>query len=74
MTQYKEIKLDEALQKLGEIVKKLEENDCELEQALKLFEEGVGLTRMAHAKLSEAEKKIELLTKATADGIETRPL
>jgi exodeoxyribonuclease VII small subunit len=69
-----EIKLEDALKRLSEIVKGLEQSDCSLEQSLKLFEEGVTLTRACHTKLSEAEKKIEILSRVSAQGIETRPL
>ena len=52
-----------ALQKLDEIVQKLEKGDLPLEQSLLLYEEGVRLSRLCHAKLEEAEGKIELLMK-----------
>jgi exodeoxyribonuclease VII small subunit len=69
-----EIKLEEALKRLAEIVRLLEQNDVTLEDSLKLFEEGVSLTRNCHSKLTEAEKRIEVLTKITRDGVETKPL
>ena len=52
-----------ALQKLDEIVQKLEKGDLPLEQSLVLYEEGIRLSRLCHAKLEEAEGKIELLLK-----------
>jgi exodeoxyribonuclease VII small subunit len=52
-----------ALQKLDEIVQKLEKGDLPLEQSLVLYEEGVRLSRLCHSKLEEAEGKIELLLK-----------
>lgn len=70
----KEFKLEVALKRLGEIVKSLEQNESSLEDSLKLFEEGVGLTKECHTRLTEAERKIELLTRVTADGPETKPL
>jgi exodeoxyribonuclease VII small subunit len=51
------------LQKLDEIVQKLEKGELPLEQSLVLYEEGVRLSRLCHAKLEEAEGKIELLLK-----------
>lgn len=69
-----DFKFENALKRLAEVVRLLERNDCELGEALKLFEEGVSLTRACHSKLSDAEKKIELLTKVSADGVETIPL
>mgnify|MGYP001132415933 FL=1 len=49
------------LTRLEEIVKKLEQGDLTLEEALALFEEGIGLTRTCNEKLEEAEGKIKLL-------------
>lgn len=69
-----DVKLEDSLKRLAEIVRLLEQNECELDQALKLFEEGVHLTRGCHAKLTEAEKKIEILTNVNTDGVETKPL
>lgn len=56
-----------ALQRLEEIVKKLESGDLPLASALELFEEGVTLSRFCHAKLDEAERKVEILA-AKGDG------
>lgn len=67
------LKLDDALKRLNEIVKSLEKGDTALEDALKLFEEGVTLTRSCHAKLSEAERRIEVLSRVTPQGVETKP-
>jgi exodeoxyribonuclease VII small subunit len=44
-------------------VQKLEKGELPLEQSLVLYEEGVRLSRLCHAKLEEAEGKIELLLK-----------
>ena len=50
-----------ALAELDAIVKKLEEGDLPLEQSLQLFERGVQLSRFCHARLEEAERRIEIL-------------
>ena len=50
-----------ALTELDAIVKKLEDGDIPLEQSLQLFERGVQLSRFCHARLEEAEKRIEIL-------------
>ena len=60
-----------ALQKLDEIVQKLEKGDLPLEQSLVLYEEGIRLSRLCHAKLEEAEGKIELLLKDSRGEIAT---
>ena len=51
-----------ALAELEAIVKKLEEGDAPLEQSLALYERGVQLSRFCHARLEEAERRIEILT------------
>jgi exodeoxyribonuclease VII small subunit len=43
------------------IVKKLEEGDLPLEKSLELYERGVQLSRFCHARLEEAERRIEML-------------
>lgn len=50
-----------ALAELEGIVKKLEEGDLTLESSLALFERGVELSRFCHARLQDAEKRIETL-------------
>jgi exodeoxyribonuclease VII small subunit len=51
-----------AIAELEGIVKKLEEGDLPLEQSLALYERGVQLSRFCHARLEEAERRIEILT------------
>ncbi len=58
-----------AIAELESIVKKLEEGDAPLEQSLALYERGVELSRFCHARLEEAERRIEILT----DRGELRP-
>ena len=52
-----------ALKQLEEIVQRLERGELALEESLRLYEDGVRLARLCHAKLEEAEGKIELLMK-----------
>lgn len=54
---------ENALARLEEIVSLLEKGELSLEEALKLFEEGVELSRFCGAKLGEAERKVEILMK-----------
>jgi exodeoxyribonuclease VII small subunit len=56
-------KFEEALNKLEKIVSKLEKGDIPLEESLKLFEEGIRLSRLCNQKLDEAEKRVEILLK-----------
>jgi exodeoxyribonuclease VII small subunit len=52
---------ESAIAELERIVKTLEEGDLPLEKSLELFERGVQLSRYCHARLEEAERRIELL-------------
>jgi exodeoxyribonuclease VII small subunit len=72
MTRKKE-KFEEALQKLENIVGRMEEGDLPLEEALKAFEEGVRLAKFCAKKLDEAERKVEMLTRDQAGKIRATP-
>lgn len=51
-----------AIAELEAIVKKLEEGgDLSLEKSLELYTRGVELSKFCHARLEDAERKIELL-------------
>ena len=50
-----------AIAELESIVKQLEQGDLPLETSLQLYERGVQLSRFCHARLEEAERRIELL-------------
>lgn len=54
---------EEALSRLEQIVQRLEKGELPLEESLVLYEEGVKLSRLCHAKLEQAEGRIELLLK-----------
>jgi len=58
-----EKKFEKALEELEQIVAKLEKGNLSLEESLKLFEEGIKLSRFCNSKLEEAERKIEILQK-----------
>lgn len=64
-----------SLNELERIVKQLEDGDMPLEESLKLFEDGVRLSRECRERLTNAERRIEVLMKE-ADGtisLETVP-
>src|SRR5262252_8834945 len=52
---------ESAIAELETIVKQLEEGDLALEKSLALFERGVQLSRFCHARLEEAERRVEIL-------------
>ena len=63
----KEATFESDLESLESIVTALEEGGLSLDDALKQFEAGIKLSRRCEKALSEAEKKIEILTR-NADG------
>ncbi|GAB6267662.1 MAG: exodeoxyribonuclease VII small subunit [Smithella sp.] len=54
-------KFEDALEKLEDIVKKMEAGDIPLDESLKSFEEGIRLIRFCSAKLEETERRVEVL-------------
>jgi exodeoxyribonuclease VII small subunit len=56
-------KFEECLQRLEKIVDELEKGNVPLEQAIKLFEEGVQLSNSCRQELEAAEGKVEILLK-----------
>ena len=68
-----DIKFEDALQRLEEIVDRLETGELPLEDSLKVFEEGVALARRCSKYLEEAEKRIELLTKDESGLLKAEP-
>jgi exodeoxyribonuclease VII small subunit len=56
-------KFEECLQRLEKIVDELEKGNVPLEQAIKLFEEGVRLSNSCRQELEAAEGKVEILLK-----------
>jgi len=66
-------KFEDALSKLEKIVSTLEEGDIPLEESLKLFEEGIRLSRFCNQKLDDAEKKVEILLKGKNGLLKAHP-
>ncbi|MGE5807905.1 MAG: exodeoxyribonuclease VII small subunit [Nitrospirota bacterium] len=68
-----EKKFEAALARLEEIVSELEKGDVPLDQSLKLFEEGIKLSRICNKRLEEAERKVEILLKDKNGNISAEP-
>ena len=62
-----------ALQRLEEIVRKLDSGDLPLASLLEVYEEGVTLSRFCQTKLEEAERKVEILNKKADGTLERTP-
>ncbi|MBQ9097469.1 MAG: exodeoxyribonuclease VII small subunit [Clostridia bacterium] len=58
---------EELLQELGDTVRKLDNGQTPLDEAMELFEKGVKLTKECNKILDTAEKKVSLLLK-TSEG------
>lgn len=59
---------EDAIKRLSEIVQALERGDLPLEESLRLFEEGVRLSRASQEKLDAAQRRVEELLGFDRDG------
>ena len=57
----KDIKFDEAIKRLENIVEQLEDEETPLEESVELFEEGKQLSTICMERLQAIEKKIKVL-------------
>jgi exodeoxyribonuclease VII small subunit len=64
---------EESLKKLETIVDQLEKGDLALEESLKLFEEGVGLSTACKQELDAAEGKVQMLVKQRDGSLKPEP-
>lgn len=64
---------EESLKKLEAIVDQLEKGDLSLEDSLKLFEEGVGLSAACKKELEAAEGKVQILIKQRDGSLKAEP-
>ena len=55
------VKFEQAMARLEVIVGELEKNDLPLDESLKIFEEGIRLSKSCLKILEEAEHKVEVL-------------
>jgi len=62
-----------ALSRLESIVGKLESSNLSLDDAMKLFEEGVQLSRDCQKYLEQAEGKVEILLKKAGGELAAEP-
>lgn len=63
----KKPEFERSLARLEEVAKRLENANLSLDEAMKLFEEGVQLSRDCQKQLEQAEGRVEILLKK-ADG------
>lgn len=58
MTQSDEMTFEEAMEKLEDIVEKLEEGDVPLEKAITYYQEGMKLSKICSDKLNHVQEKV----------------
>ena len=64
-----EMTFKEMMDRLERITATLEKEDLELEEGLRLFEEGVGLIREARKRLAAASSRVEKLIGSLEEGL-----
>ena len=64
---------EKSLVRLEEVVRRLESPQLSLDDAMKLFEEGVALSRECQKQLEEAEGRVEILLKKADDKLTAEP-
>jgi exodeoxyribonuclease VII small subunit len=62
------MEFEKKLKRLEDIVEKMESGDLSLDDSMKLFEEGVKMSRECQLQLTVAEEKVKLLLSVDADG------
>jgi len=68
-----EIKFEDAITRLEEIVEELESGELSLEESLSAFEEGIKLSKICAKLLNEAERKVEILMKGEDGQLIAKP-
>lgn len=62
------------LQKVQEITEKLNSQGTDLDESIKLYEEGVTLVKKLEKQLAEAKRKVEIATGSASEGVTFSPL
>lgn len=64
----KNMKFEEAMTSLEDIVKKLESGSLSLDESISAFEDAVRLVKLCNEKLEAAEQRVRILTEGQ-DGV-----
>nr|WP_309270756.1 exodeoxyribonuclease VII small subunit [Paenibacillus sp.] len=62
-----ELKFEDAMIQLEDIVGELEHGDVPLEKAIELFQEGMKLSQLCSQKLEQVERKIEMIVEENGE-------
>jgi exodeoxyribonuclease VII small subunit len=68
-----DLKFEDCLARLEQVVTALETGNLPLEESLKVFEEGIALARHCSRYLDQAERRIEMLVKDESGVAATTP-
>ena len=63
MAEKKKLSFEENIEKLEEILSKLEDEKLSLDMSVKLYEEGMKLVSTCNRELEDVERKIKILTR-----------
>jgi exodeoxyribonuclease VII small subunit len=74
MIKVQKINFEKSLERLEEITRELESGELSLDASLKLFEEGIKLSRQCQKKLTETEQKLEILKSNNIDDFSEEEL
>ncbi len=58
--------------RLEKILESLESEDCTLEETIKLYEEGLTLTKVCYDKLNDAELRIKEINRTAKSSVEIK--
>jgi exodeoxyribonuclease VII small subunit len=67
------VKFEEALARLEAIVAELERGELPLEDSMRIFEEGIKLSKVCLKMLDDAERRVEILVKDKDGRKRARP-
>ncbi|WP_339324249.1 exodeoxyribonuclease VII small subunit [Paenibacillus sp. FSL W8-0194] len=62
-----ELKFEDAMIQLEDIVGELEHGDVPLEKAIELFQQGMKLSQLCSQKLEQVERKIEMIVEENGE-------
>lgn len=69
-----QMKFEEAMERLEDVVQGLEEGELTLEKSLVTFEEGMKLIKFCSKKLEEAEQKVTMLVQGSEGDLSQQPI
>ncbi|MCR5202239.1 MAG: exodeoxyribonuclease VII small subunit [Lachnospiraceae bacterium] len=66
----KNIKLEDAFEKLDSIIEEMQKSDISLDDAFKNYKEGMGLVEVCNKSIERVEKEMQTIDEASSTGSE----